>query len=138
MKDNGCWSYTWHDSTCNSTSGGDYANMCYGRTDATWLPVPEAGHYSGRRDTAYVQYTGAPAGGVVYAHFDNWPSDGVLVLRKKVWPANPQASMLGLDGVELKCDTGSDGSLRITLPRVPSRELPSQFAWVIKLSPSAV
>ena len=54
-----------------------------------------------------------------------------------MWPANPTATMLGLVGVKLVTSVDSDGSLHITLPRVPSRELPSEFAWVVKLSPAA-
>jgi hypothetical protein len=40
-----CLSFTWHDASL--TDG--YANLCYGRTDATWGLVPESGHTSALR-----------------------------------------------------------------------------------------
>lgn len=70
-----CLSYTWHDA---SVPGG-YASMCYGHNDTAWAPVPESGHYSGRRDACDVSYTVGKTTGHLFAFFDNYRA-GPLVL----------------------------------------------------------
>lgn len=133
VENDGCSSFTWHQPNPLS----NYSWMCYGRTDSVWAPVPESGHVSGRRgDSVFssaVQYTTSNDGKVIYGHFDTWPADGQLVLKRAPLQ-KVSASLLGVAG-SLHTSVGN-GALTIELPHLEPEQRPCEWSWVVKLEVS--
>lgn len=72
---------------------------------------------------------------VVYAIVLQWPEHDVLSLGAPVPSPTTLVSMLGYSGpgvFQWTPGTGGKG-MRIQIPRISVRELPSTWAWVLKL-----
>lgn len=72
-------------------------------------------------------------GDVVYAFFQNWPDDNVIELGSVKPGPDTEITMLGVDGIHLKWHKKSDSVVNIQLPYLTVKQLPSLYAWTLKL-----
>ena len=73
------------------------------------------------------------SGGVVYATFFDWPQDNVLHLER---PTPTQATVVTLLGLNMKFiwRPAQPSGMNIIVPAINMDELPTPWAWVLKLS----
>ena len=71
----------------------------------------------------------------VYAIVLQWPSDNTLeLMAPNADPAKTKVAMLGLSvDIHWKQGAGEKGMV-IEMPRVPLTQLPSDWAWILKLT----
>jgi len=89
----------------------------------------------------YTSKTQANGTSAVYAIVLMWPADGTLVLGAPVTTATTTVSMLGYAGSPFKwspmsaADTNraAAGGMTIQFPPIPLNQLPTTWAWVLKL-----
>jgi len=102
-----------------------------------WLDVNGESIYDTRiwnyqNESSMVFYTQNANLSSVYAIFINWPSSNVLSLEYPTTSSDTEITLLGYGAVNFK--PNSQQGVVISLPSLSVEELPSQYAWALKMT----